>query len=191
MIMKRKTIVMVGLAVLLVVTGYLNYQYNASQTAKVSSGANSLQDKKSAGDIQITDSPKASLKEDDKKDGEEETSPTGNFFMDFRIERDKVRDQEVEYLNSIIENKATDKDTLKEAMDQMIEITKAMEKEVTIEGLIKAKGFDDVVVTLHQGSVNVILKESQLSEAQVAKILDIVRRESGEKAENIKIIPAK
>ena len=191
MVMKRKTIVMLGLAILLVVTGYLNYQYNASQTAKVSSDVSSLQDEKGAGDIQITDSPKASTKEDEKKDGNDKISPTGNFFVDFRIERDKVRDQEVEYLNSIIENKATDKETLKEAMNQMIEITKAMEKEVTIEGLIKAKGFDDVVVTLHKGSVNVILKESELSEAQVAKILDIVRRESGEKAENIKIIPAK
>lgn len=64
-----------------------------------------------------------------------------------------------------------------------------MEKEVTIEGLLKAIGFKDVAVTLHKGSVNVVVDAVELSNADVAKVLDIVRRETKEKPENIKVMP--
>jgi stage III sporulation protein AH len=78
---------------------------------------------------------------------------------------------------------------LKDAQAQKLAISEAMEKEVTIEGLLEAKGFDNAVVTLHDGSVNVIVNSAELTSAQVAQILDIVQRESGEKSENIKIVP--
>ncbi len=64
-----------------------------------------------------------------------------------------------------------------------------MEKEVTIEGLLIAKGFTDAVVTLHEGSVNVVVDTAELTRQQAAQILDIVMRESGESSENIKIMP--
>jgi len=179
-VMKRKTLVMVSLIVLLVVTGYLNYQYNLSQTKKNNDTTTA---QSQSGDIKVTDTTTPS---DDKSSIE----TAGNFFLDFRAERDKTRNQEIELLDSIINNKDTDKDTLKDAQQQKLEITQAMEKEVTIEGLVKAKGISDVVVTLHKGSVNVIVDEPELTEAQVAQILDIVTRETDEKAENIKIIPA-
>lgn len=55
-----------------------------------------------------------------------------------------------------------------------------MEKELTVESLLKAKGFADAAVTLHSGAVNVILSAESLSEEQVAQVLDIVMRETGE-----------
>lgn len=65
-----------------------------------------------------------------------------------------------------------------------------MEMEVTIENLVRAKGFDEVIVSLHAGSVNVIVGETELTDEQVAQILDIVLRETGEKAENVKVSTA-
>ena len=70
-----------------------------------------------------------------------------------------------------------------------MEIVDCMEKEQTIEDLLKAKGFNDSAVTFHYGSVNVIIDCDELTTEQIAQILDIVRRETGEPAGNIKVSP--
>ena len=51
------------------------------------------------------------------------------------------------------------------------------------------KGFNDSAVTFHYGSVNVIIDCDELTTEQIAQILDIVRRETGEPAGNIKVSP--
>jgi len=63
-----------------------------------------------------------------------------------------------------------------------------MEKEFAIESMIKAKGFEDAAVTFHAGTVNVVVKSSELEESQVAQILDIVQGQTGEPAKNIKVM---
>ncbi|MGI6169879.1 MAG: SpoIIIAH-like family protein, partial [Christensenellales bacterium] len=122
-------------------------------------------------------------------DEETAAAASRNFFTSFRSERENSRTQEIAFLDAVINNDATDADTLKEAQQQKIEISKAMEKEVTIEGLVKAKGFTDVVVTIQSGSVNVVVDSEKLEDAQVAQILDIVKTESGASSDNIKVIP--
>ena len=163
---KKRYFVLAGLVVLLVLTGYLNYRFNNRDT----------------GGDQTTIAG-------DTKDDASETSSSLGFFKSFRSDRDAARIKEVEYIDSIINNKDTDTETLKDAQQQKLDLAGNMEKELTIEGLIKAKGFTDAVVTLHTGSVNVIVDSKELDSQQVAQILDIVKRESGVASENIKIMP--
>ena len=54
-----------------------------------------------------------------------------------------------------------------------------METELVTEGLIKAKGFEDVIVTNSLSSVNVIVKSAELTKPQVAQIVDIVKLQTG------------
>lgn len=112
-----------------------------------------------------------------------------DYFAVFRTDRDSVREKELEYLQTIVADASTDADTKKEAQQQQLNLVDYMEKEVTIEGLIKAKGFSDVAVTISSGSVNVVVEAETLDDTQVAQILDIVKTESGQPAENIKIMP--
>jgi stage III sporulation protein AH len=63
-----------------------------------------------------------------------------------------------------------------------------MENELTIEGLLTASGFDDAIVTVQTGSVNVVIKAKEITKEEAAKILDIVRQETGESAQNIKVM---
>ena len=72
-----------------------------------------------------------------------------------------------------------------------LEITDIMEKELLVEGLLKAKGFEDVIITLSDESVNVIVKETNLDEQKVAQVLDVILREiNNVTAENVKISEA-
>lgn len=119
----------------------------------------------------------------------QDASAQTGFFDLYREERDNVRTQELAYLDSIVAQ-ATDETTLADAQKQKLELVNNMEMEVTIENLVRAKGFDEVIVSLHAGSVNVIVGEAELTDEQVAQILDIVLRETGEKAENVKVSTA-
>lgn len=119
---------------------------------------------------------------------EEESVET--FFSSYRSERNSVRAQEVAYLDSIIQNQATEKDVLAQAQTRKLEITRRMEQEVTVEGLLRAKGFSDAIVTLSDSTVNVVVSDAVLTEAQAAQILQIVMDETNMTAQNVKIIPA-
>ena len=109
--------------------------------------------------------------------------------MDYRTERQNTRKEEIEYIREILDNPESDLEIKKEAQAQLLEITNSMEKELSMEALIKAKGFNEAVVIMHRDSVNVIVDKQELKPEEVAQILDIVKRESGQEAENIKIIP--
>lgn len=162
--------VFMGLVLLLCVTGLINYAINSAASG---------------------DQPVAVV---DPEDGSQQTQ-SGNYagityFTLFRNDRTESRAKEVAYLDEIIQNEKTDAETLKEAQEQKLEIVKAMETETAVEGLIKAKGFEECVVTIKKGSVNVVVENKEaLTSEQAAQILEIVRRETNESAENIKIMP--
>ncbi len=114
---------------------------------------------------------------------------TTDYFEAFRSDRDSTRAMEIEYLNETIATSASDAETLADAQEAKLALVSNMEKEFTMESLIKAKGFADAAVMYKQGSVNVVIKAAELAPEQVAQILAIVIDETGESAENIKIIP--
>ena len=109
-----------------------------------------------------------------------------NFFASYRDERDSVRTQELAYLDAIVAQGA-DTETLSDAQRQKLELVNAMETELTVENLIRAKGFSDVIVSIHKGNISVVVGTETLNDEQVAQILDIVLRETGKSAENVKI----
>ena len=109
-----------------------------------------------------------------------------NFFASYREERDSVRTQELAYLDAIVAQGA-DSETLSDAQKQKMDLVNAMETELTVENLVRAKGFADVIVSIHKGNINVVVGADTLNDEQVAQILDIVLRETGKSAENVKI----
>ena len=113
----------------------------------------------------------------------------GSFFDMYRSERDSVRTQELAYLDAIVAQ-GGDEMTLSEAQKQKMTLVGCMESELNTENLIRAKGFEEVIVSMHNGSVNVIVDADALTDEQVAQILDIVLRQTGETAENIKVSTA-
>lgn len=163
---------LVATILLLVLAIYINYKSNLKKNEELDNNNPSQE-----GNITISD---ASSENGSALSGSE-------FFEVFRADRESVRAKEIEYLDAIIQNDKTDSETLADAQAQKIEIVTLMEKEFTIETLLKSKGFEDVAVTFHTGSVNAVICAKALSDDQVAQILDIIKRETGEPADNIKI----
>lgn len=119
---------------------------------------------------------------------------SGNFFTEYRSERTSTREQEMLYLDGIIGNTSLAAETVNAAATQKMEIVDLMEKELVLEGLIKAKGFEDVAVTMSNANdnVNVIVKADELSQEDVAGIYSVLAEQvDGISYSNIKIIPVK
>ena len=78
-----------------------------------------------------------------------------------------------------------------QALSMKIELTEMTEKELLLESLIKAYGFEDavVVIGIDSDNINVITKSPELSTDDAILIYSIVAEETNVSPENVKIIP--
>ncbi len=117
------------------------------------------------------------------------TLPAQDFFIDYRLDRDRVRSQQTEQLRELVNNPKADDQTRREAGQRWLKMTDEMGREVELEGLIRSKGFEDAVVLLRDGAAVVIVKAKELTQVEVARIADITAKVGGVKPENINIVP--
>ncbi|MDI6602126.1 MAG: SpoIIIAH-like family protein [Thermoanaerobacteraceae bacterium] len=179
MFLKKKSVALWSLIILIGIAALLNYQYNLNSDRAVSKETETGQQ----GTEQLED---ASSQE---STSAEEVAQTEDSFISYKLERDKMRSESIETLKEIVENEKTTDQTRDDAQKQMMELLRETEKETIVENLIKAKGFEDALVFIDDSSVNVIIESAKdLTPADVAQISDIVNRETGIAIENIKIM---
>lgn len=121
------------------------------------------------------------------KDPVDAATPT--FFETYRTDRDATRSQEILYLEDIIVGANADETTIANAQGKKIELVGMMETELALEGLIKARGFADCVVTMSSNNVNVVVQDAELGLDEAAQILSIIVAETDYEAANVYIIP--
>ena len=112
-----------------------------------------------------------------------------NPIEKFRTERQQLRAMQKAQLNDIAHDAGADDETAALARRLLIEICASEEQELTIEGILAARGFRDPIVTVHSGSVNVLIRAEMLTKQESSVILDLVCRETGATSGDIKIIP--
>jgi len=112
-----------------------------------------------------------------------------DVFAVFKTERETSRQQEISYIDSVINSEEVDKDTKTQAQQQKLELASNMEAELLTEGVIKTKMGIEAVVTVKEGAVNVVVDKTELTDKEVAQIAEIVKTQTEEDAANIKIMP--
>lgn len=117
------------------------------------------------------------------------TATVANFFETYRTDRKDTRDQEVLYYDAIVTSASSSAEAISQAEAKRQSLVEQMEMELVLEGLIKAKGFSDVVVSTTASSINVIVKAEALTSAEVAQIVDVIQGQTAYTLDNIKIIP--
>ena len=117
-------------------------------------------------------------------------SQTGDFFKDFRAQRETARADEIALLDSIVQRENAPEDSVKKADERRIELTRFTEQERAIEKLLVAKGFEDAAAFVQEGTATIVVKKEKLTDEEIARILEMAMRQTGQEASNIKIIPA-
>lgn len=115
---------------------------------------------------------------------------TASYFTSYRNDRESTRDQEILYYDAIIDSPSSTEAAILSAEQAKMELVSLMEKELAVEGLIKAQGFEDCVIAISNEKVNVVVKGSSLTENEVAQISTIVKEQLDTQLKNIVIIPA-
>ena len=118
-----------------------------------------------------------------------EAVTTASYFQTYRTDRESTRDQEMLYYDAIISSETSTEAAIQNAEQAKLALINQMEKELVVEGLIKAKGFEDCVITVSDTNVNAVVKASQLSSSEVAQIVAVLQSQLSVSIENIKIIP--
>ena len=113
---------------------------------------------------------------------------SANFFSNYRSDRESTRSQEILYLDAIIASDATSETAKKNAESERLALVTNMQMVMTIEQLIVAKGFSDVVVSASSNNISVMVESAGLSAGEVVQIVDIVKSNSSYSIDNIKII---
>ncbi len=199
-IMKKNQVIITSLAILIAVAGYLNFadvdlgfkdQEASTDSSSILEDAgydltdeSALLDENSA-DSSLTES------QDTSSPGEAVLTGSTGFAAQAKISREQIRSQNKADLQDIINNEGISDEEKQEAIHTMVSMTDLTEKEAAAELLLEAKGFENVVVNLTGETADVVVPDTELSDAQRAQIEDIVKRKTGIAAENIVITPLK
>ena len=117
------------------------------------------------------------------------TSSSSSFFVQARLNREQSRSSERVILNEIINNPNVETHQRAQAADAMLEIQRRIEREAAAESLIESKGFQETYVRINDSSVDVIVSRDSLTEADLAQIMDIIKRKTGMNETQIHISP--
>lgn len=210
-IIKKNQVIITALAIMIAVAGYINYSdtkfgldkkgtKDAIATDVTKDGKetaleemldtdNALKDIESL-DNDITDETVAKEGEQDVENpGEAVLTAASNYVAQAKLSREQVRSSNKETLLGIINNEKISDEEKQDAIASMVEMSDLAEKEAAAESLLKAKGFENVVVNLTGDTADVVAPADQLEDEQRAQIEDIVKRKTGVEGSKIVISP--
>ncbi|UMZ73956.1 SpoIIIAH-like family protein [Natranaerofaba carboxydovora] len=110
------------------------------------------------------------------------------FFVEYRLQRDRIRSEEIEKLNQLMDNPEISQEAKERAENKLLEILNVMEKEMLIENLIKSYGFEDAILFYRQDSATVAVKAENLSETEVRQIVELVSDKIGLNLDEVKVV---
>ena len=178
LILRKKYILAVILAGMLFLAGYINYSTqeidvsgeitdNSGEAEYVVSLKNNLENIEDAQDVSISDA----------------------YFVSARLEKEETYEKQMELHKEIIYDEKSNESSKSVAQASLNKIVDKISKEMAIEKLIEAKGFEEALAIINDDNVNVIVKTVEdLSVAQIAQIQNIVMREADSDAEDIHIV---
>lgn len=108
-----------------------------------------------------------------------------NYFLQAKIDIEMEREKTIERFEEIIDNDKVDEESRKNAVNKKLKLVEIMNKEKVVESLIKTKGFEDSVVFITDENIYVTVQTDKLKKSDLAKVLDIVTRETQYSIDNI------
>lgn len=118
---------------------------------------------------------------------------TTDYFSKARLSRQTSRDQSVELLKQAAASDSASQETIDGAMNAISAMATNSMKETEVENQLIAKGFSDCVAYIADKAVTVSVPApaAGLSEADVAKITDVVTAETGLPASALNVVEVK
>lgn len=175
---KSRQILLSGLVALVLVAGYYRWTVDNKTTVVSGGGVPKIKTEDNALTGGEKQNEKTTETETNDSAESESTQDKMSYFEKTRYERELSRS------NILAAAESTENKDIKTAASEEVEKS---EKETVIEGLIKAKGFEDCVVFLDSSGANVVVKGEKLDSALANQIKDIIISKTDFRACDIRI----
>ena len=120
--------------------------------------------------------------------GNTESENVAGYFAAVQISRQQARDEALEVLQMVIASNSAMETAKTEAIESVNRIADEIAAEANIETLVMAKGFEDCVAVISDGSASVVVKTGGLLPSEIAQIMEIVYEQAQISPEKVKII---
>ena len=205
---KRNQVVVTALAVMIAAAGYLNFTESRSSGDITDVDLNDptsyealLNDDGSIATIADdadTDGLEIALGIDDTAEVYDDTgaavyvsAQADTYFVQAKLEREQARASQKDMLTEMINKTNVDDTKKQECADNLLEIQQRIEKETAAEAMIESKGFSEAYVRIDDDTVDVVVNKSELTDTELAQIMDIVTRKTGMSESQVRISPLK
>ncbi|MCF2596608.1 SpoIIIAH-like family protein [Pseudoflavonifractor phocaeensis] len=182
----KRNAVVVAIALFVCAAVYLNWNYEQEAQAGKTLGQSTMVGSET-GDPLVKGEDSAQPD----SSGETGTSSTsGNYFATARLNRQQARDSALSLLQDAAAREDADETVKAQVNDTIQTMADYTVTEAQIENLVVAKGYADCVAFIGEDSLSLAVSapEGGLTEADTAKIVDVVHQTAGFTADQIKII---
>ena len=197
---KKGSIAIYILAMMLVTAGYWNYISNESQTIETVSMSQNNQENENSRDEHLGDATLVSnnelaneeneIIEDESEEESVEISvkEEDGYFQESKLSRDTMYSQTLETYQNILNNTNVSEEQKAIVTQEITELNKEKNAIMICENLISTKGFKNCVIFVNVESISVIVESQELKPDEIAQIQNIISREMSAEVENIHIM---
>ncbi len=191
---KKNQIVITAFAIMIAVAGYINYSGNLRDLLNNKNETKVEQESQEEKEVVVNDvEPDVTLPDSSLiEPGTAILTGSGNvnisgIISEAKINREQIRARNKESLIEIVNNQTLSESSKQDAIKQMSKIADYSEKEIAAELLLEAKGFSNIVVSITDTGVDVVVGVTELTDVQRAQIEDVVKRKTQVNADKITI----
>lgn len=201
MTMGRRQLVLAALVVALGAAVYLNWAFTGGGRLKAAEAVTSGADRQYGQTLLVNGAVSSSEGTETASEEEKQTAAAADsqaegtaaaaadgYFSEARLTRERAQDEVRETIAQVFADAEADDELKKEAAAKTTALMQNLLAEADMETLIKAKGFEDCVVTLGTDQCSVVVKTKENSENDAAVIQDIVSGQTGLSYDKIRII---
>ena len=188
---KKGSIIVYVLALVLVTAGYWTYISKESGTLETVSIAN--QNTTNTTDEHLGDATLVSNNEVIEKEDEKDTTLTkqDEYFQESKLSRDTMYSQTLETYQKMLDNTNVSEEQKAIVTQEITKLNQEKNAIMICENLMLTKGFEKCVIFVNVDSISVIVGVEELKSEEIAQIQNIISREMKAKVENIHIMTKK
>ena len=119
----------------------------------------------------------------------DDATSTASYFTEVKATRNTSRNKQLTQIDEVITSDIENEEAKNEALAMKLKISKIMEQENLLENLIKAKGYEEVAVTIGMSSdnVSIIVKDAEFDQDDAILIYTICANEVNASPDNVYI----
>lgn len=191
----KRNAVVAAIAVFICAAVYLNWSYGQQTEAGKTLGQSAMVGGNAEDPLVAGDSSAQTSGGDTTQSGDTQTSAQTEtdsaYFATARLNRQQARDSALSLLQDAAAREDADETVKTQVNDTIQTMADYTVTEAQIENLVIAKGYTDCVAFIGEEALSlaVAAPEGGLTEADTAKIVDVVNQTASFTADQIKIIP--